>query len=462
MTRWNSTALVALFLGCLAGCSGSAGAGGALAGALPGTATTDSSSSGYGVIKHVIVVIQENRSFDNFFATYPGADGALSGETSDGSTVPLAPIALKSRLVLDNSFLAFQVDYDGGKMDQFNLVTVNPHERRCTCVYAYVRRGDIEPYWTMARQYVLGDHMFTTEASGSFTGHQDLIRGSAELSSGISLIDFPTSEPWGCDAPTGTVTTLLTSTTLLPGSWKYQANKGPFPCLSYATLRDLLDAKGVTWKYYTPAVHDPDNGGQVWDAFDAISAVRNGPEWNTNVSSPNTNFFSDVSANALPAVSWVVPDGQNSDHPAQQFWHVSSDTGPSWVASIVNAIGRSPYWNSTAIVVVWDDWGGWYDHVPPPQLDYKGLGFRVPLLVISPYAKAGYVSHTQYESGSILRFIEDTFGLGRLGTSDTRANSIADAFDFGASPRKFKTIPAKYSKSFFLHQKPSNIPVDTQ
>ena len=123
---------------------------------------------------------------------------------------------------------------------------------------------------------------------------------------------------------------------------------------------------------------------------------------------------------------------------------------------------REPLWNSTAIIVVWDDWGGWYDHVAAPQLDYDGLGFRVPMLVISPYAKTGYVAHTQYEFGSILKFVEDTFNLGRLGTTDTRATSIDDAFDFTQSPRTFVPIQSKYSKTYFLQQRPSNEPVDTE
>jgi phospholipase C len=306
----------------------------------------------------------------------------------------------------------------------------------------------------MAKQYVLGDHMFPTQNSGSFTAHQDLIRGGAEINSTESLIDFPTSEPWGCDSPPGTVTTLLTSDN------QYLKDEGPFPCLTYNTLRDLLDAKNVSWKYYTPNVQT--HGGNIWNGFDVISAVRYGPEWTTNISSPETNIFKDITNNALPAVSWVIPDGQNSDHPAQSPWGINTDTGPSWIASVVNAIGESRYWDSTAVVVVWDDWGGWYDHVAPPQLDYTGLGFRVPMLVVSPYAKAGYVSHTQYEFGSILKFVEDTFDLGRLGTTDKRATSISDVFDFNAAPRKFKPIRAKYSKTFFEHQRPSNSPVDTE
>ncbi len=122
-----------------------------------------------------------------------------------------------------------------------------------------------------------------------------------------------------------------------------------------------------------------------------------------------------------------------------------SKTGPSWVTSVVNAIGQSQYWNSTAIFVFWDDYGGWYDPQPPAYVDYDGLGMRLPMIIISPYAKKGYVSHTQYEHGSILKFVEDQFGLGRLAASDTRANSPADAFDFNKPPRKFKVDPGPLS-----------------
>jgi phospholipase C len=402
-------------------------------------------------ISHVVIVVQENRSFDNLFATFPKADGATQGLVYGGGYVNLKERKLESGLVLDNSWSAFQTSYDGGKMDGFNLVYVNEH--RCTCAYQYVNPKDVKPYWSMAKHYVLGDHMFPTQASGSFTAHQDLIRGGTELNSYETLIDFPTDGPWGCDAAPGVVTSLLTS------SGQYLGGQGPFPCFTYNTMRDLLDAKGVSWKYYTPTLTT--HGGDIWNAYDAIKAVRDGSEWSTNISSPETNIFKDISAGTLPAVSWIVPDGQNSDHPAQQQWGIKKDTGPSWVASIVNAIGQSQYWNSSAIVVVWDDWGGFYDHVAPPQLDYTGLGFRVPLLVVSPYAKPGYISHTPYEFGSILKFVEQTFGLGSLGTTDVRATSIGDVFDFKHGPRTFTPVASEHSKSFFEHERPSNMPVDT-
>ena len=145
-------------------------------------------------------------------------------------------------------------------------------------------------------------------------------------------------------------------------------------------------------------------------------------------------MITDVANGQLADVTWVTPSCKNSDHAA-----CGSATGPEWVTDVVNAIGESRFWNSTVIFVMWDEWGGWYDHVKPPYVDYDGLGLRVPLLIISPYAKHGYISHVQYEHGSILRFIEDRFGLARLAASDTRANSpAADCFDFSQPPRPFK------------------------
>jgi phospholipase C len=228
--------------------------------------------------------------------------------------------------------------------------------------------------------------------------------------------------------------------------------------LAYRTLRDTLDAKGISWRYYAPALGSG-FGGDLWNAFDAIAAVRHGNEWKTNQISPETQIFTDISRNTLPAVTWLIPDYQNSDHPG-----AGSDTGPSWVAQVVNAIGTSPAWKTTAIVIVWDDWGGWYDHVAPPgPHHFGGLGFRVPAIVVSPYSKEGYVSHHDYEFGSIIRLIEDNWALPRLGTTDVTAGDfVGDFFDFSQEPRGFVPIGSKYDRSYFLHQQPSNQPVDQQ
>jgi phospholipase C len=228
-------------------------------------------------------------------------------------------------------------------------------------------------------------------------------------------------------------------------------------------MRDLLDAKGVSWKFYALPVrlersHSHGNSPGIWSAFDAIKAVRYSSEWQTNVTRTNLDFFTDISKRRLPAVAWITPDGLNSDHPQQP-----SDTGPSWVASIVNAVGQSPYWNSTVIVILWDDWGGFYDHVLPPKPHYwqGGPGFRVPMLIVSPYVKP-HVDHKFFQFGSVLNFIEEVFNLGSLGTNDQQSTSIGGAFDFKMPPRKFKVIPSKYSLEFFFHQKPSGLAPDTE
>ncbi len=157
-----------------------------------------------------------------------------------------------------------------------------------------------------------------------------------------------------------------------------------------------------------------------------------GSDW-SHIRHPNTRVFDDIAAGTLPSVSWVIPTLCGSDHPAS-----GSNQGPRWITKVVNAVGRSKYWRSTAIVILWDDWGGWYDNVSPPQINYTSLGFRVPMIVVSPYAKPHSVSHTQYDFGSVLKFVEENFGLGSLGTSDVSANSIGDVFDFYQAPLRFK------------------------
>jgi phospholipase C len=416
---------------------------------VPSLSKLDSSSSPQ-YIKHIIILIHENRSFDNLFATFPGADGATQGKMSNGHIVKLKKANLAYPYDLGHSFDGFLRDYDRGKMDGFDLEGSGHGGKAGTAPYQFVDPKQIAPYWDLAKSYVLADHMFQTQGSGSFTAHQDLIAGGTAINSNESLIDFPSASPWGCDAPPGTTTTLLT----IHHQLLYE--QGPFPCFHYATLRDLLDAKYVSWKYYSPRVIG--STGAIWNAFDAIKAVRYGSEWKTNITRTDKAIFRDIAAGTLPSVAWLVPDLINSDHPGNH-----SNTGPSWVATLVNTIGQSRYWSSTAIVLIWDDWGGFYDNEPPPFRDRAGgLGFRVPMILVSAYARKGYVSHTQYEFGSVLRFIENNWRLGRLGTSDERATSIGDCFDFSQPPRKFHAIQARYSREYFERQAASDLPVDTE
>jgi phospholipase C len=316
---------------------------------------------------------------------------------------------------------------------------------------------------------VLADHLFMTQGSASYTAHQDLIRGGTRLDANRTLVDVPSdgsSGAWGCDAPANTTTPFLTNAGL------FEAN-GPFPCFgsTYGTLRDTLDAKNVSWKYYVPGKVGSGFDANIWSPFDSVQAVHNGAEWGTKVVWPATHdgtslIFADVAKGRLPAVSWVIPDFCYSDHPGNLNCK-QRDLGPSWVASVVNAIGKSKYWNSTAVVVVWDDWGGFYDHVAPPAVtsaaEVGGPGFRVPMIVISPYAKRGFVSHHIYGFGSVVRFVEDNFGLPSLNTTDAISRDFAvDAFNFKRRPRAFVPVTAKYPQALFEHQAPSGLPVDTE
>ncbi len=447
---------IAAVLSLLSGCS----AGGGAAAAFGPRAARDSSSS-TSPIAHVVLLVQENRTFNDFFATFPGADGVTTATVGKDKacsigkpkTIALTESPLVTVHDLNHSYQGYNTARDNGAMDGFDRVLFGGGTPECTYPYQYTDPLQIVPYWDLAQQYALAEHMFTTQGSSSFTAHQDLIAGGTLVESDEALVNLPTCSGfkciWGCDAPPSTHTSLISQSDAL------QLGKGPFPCLTYETLRDLLDAKGVSWKYYVPKMCCS-SYGRLMSAFDAISAVRYGPEWKTNVITPQTKIFGDIAAGTLPAMSWVIPETDDSDHPGLKV-----DDGPSWVASVVNAIGESQYWDSTAIIVVWDDWGGLYDNLNPRQLGYGGLGFRVPALVVSPYARAGYISPTQYEFGSILKYVEQNWGLGSLGTSDERATSIADCFDYSQSPIAFRPIASSRSRAYFLHEKASYRPVDT-
>ncbi len=445
----------------LAGCSSNSGPPSSAQSDLPAVRSTTLP------IKNVVVIIQENRSLVNFFAGYPGANAPAFGcATADSPSelgsrscpagdvsVPLHEDTFEGNQgELPHDWSTSIKDWNGGRMDGF--AQGRPKSDK-DAAYAYIERSEIRPYWTMARRYVLADEMFPTEFGGSFTGHLTLVAGTDDLKPPSKAeVDFPSSGPYDCDSSQGTTTSYLTT------DRKIRYN-GPFPCFDqFNTMAQVLDSARVSWKFYAFTLL---NAG-MWEPFEAIKYVRYGPDWNANIVAPETTVLNDARHGRLSSVSWVTPNEKNSDHPAAQ-----SDTGPSWVASVVNAIGASKYWNTSAIIVTWDDWGGFYDNAAPPQLDYRGLGIRVPCLIISPYAKRGHVSHVQYEYGSILRFIEEVNGITpgsigptSLGYTDARANSLDDAFDFTRKPRKFSKIPSKYPLEYFLHQPPSDTPLDTQ
>jgi phospholipase C len=436
-------------------------------------------------ISHVIVIIQENRSLDDFFAGYPGADASTTGcgkptpSPKDGAkpiepatvkplstgpspscppgdiAIPLHEVNFHNNPDLKHDWNSSITQWDNGSMDGW---TAYGMENGWWKGYVHEDPAQVKPYWTMAQQYVLADEMFPTEFGGSFTGHLTLIAGTDDIKlPGRAEVNFPDAAPDDCDSPPGTQSSYVEEK---PYRAVHLFQAG-FPCFDqFNTMAEVLDKAGISWKFYATKVLD----AGVWEPFEGIKYVRYGPDWKHDIIAPQTRVLKDAMNGNLALVSWVTPNKGDSDHPS-----ALSDRGPSWVTSVVNAIGESTYWPNSAIIVVWDDWGGTYDNAPPPQLDYRGLGIRVPCLIISPYAKEHYVAHTQYEWGSILRFIEEVNGIpaGSIGSTsqgytDGRANSLDDAFDFSQKPRKFVKIHSKYPASYFLHEPPSNEPVDTE
>jgi phospholipase C len=363
-------------------------------------------------IQHVVFIVKENRSFDHFFGTYPGADGATSGPISSGTIVPLSHAPDAILIEPDYSYFAARGAINGGRMDSFDTVShgnVNGQLGSMSQVY----QPDIPNYFAYAQTFVLADRMFSSMPSDSFPNH---IYTVANDSGGV--LGNPTHSPtsWGCDAAANVTATVLSSLGI---------PSNVFPCFNFPTLADSLQNAGVSWKYYATPQGQP---GYIWSVLSAFSQIRNTSLWGSNVA-PNTQFAVDALAGNLPAVSWLTPDTTGSEHPPR-----GPCQGENWTVQQINAVMQGPLWSSTAIFVVWDDYGGFYDHVPPPPRDQFTLGPRVPLLIISPYARAGYVSHTQYEFASVLKFIEERFGLGSLGNRDSTANDMLDSFDFTQTP----------------------------
>lgn len=424
-------------------------------------------------IQHVVVIFQENRTPDNLFQdpvlVSHGADIQSYGIDSNGNKVPLTPASLVNNYDLSHAHSAFLKMYDNGKMDGVDKIYVNCLNNNPPCPppnawFKYIEQSDVQPYWTMAETYTFGDRMFQTNQGPSFPAHQFIIAGTSAPSVGSDLFvaenlsgdthdnEFNYS---GCIAlPDETVPLIDPSGD--ESQWIY-------PCFEHPTLPDILSAAKISWRYYAVSA------GVIWNGPTAINHICvpneappngtacTGSEWTNNVVVQYTRVLNDIANGQLASVSWVTPSGQASDHAG-----VNNGTGPSWVASVVNAIGNSPYWSNTAIIITWDDWGGWYDHVPPPAIinSYE-YGFRVPLIVVSPYAKPAYVSHQVNDFGSILKFIEETFGLSTVapGANPPYADAtsytgdLSDCFDFNQTPLTFQTIPARFDARYFLEDK---------
>ena len=376
-------------------------------------------------IKHIVVVVKENHTFDNYFGSFPGADGISMIPTSGGMIAPpMAPDSTSRDLCHQHSCAL--TDWNGGKMDGWLQVS-GASQNGDNLVYAQYTEAQIPNYWQYARHYALADRFFANVLGPSFPGHTFVLAaqtGWATGNPGTNILH----PYWGCDEDAGTTVQVLDNGTA--------ATKDVFPCFKIPSVPDVLPP-GVDWKFYGTNFYVLP---EIWSMFDAIDGIRNGTRWGNIVNA--STFDSDVDSGQLPAVTWLVDQDLDDEHP--NVGGVCA--GENWTVGHINALMASDYWKDTAILFTMDDFGGWYDHVKPPR-QYGcdptgapyGLGFRLPLLVISPYAKEGFIFHEQAEQASIPRFIERVFDAPTLSTidpaaQDGQANDLLGAFDFTQRP----------------------------
>jgi phospholipase C len=413
-------------------------------------------------IKHIIVIMQENRSFDTYFGTYPGADGLP--HNASGQFTVCSPDPTTGQCIYPyhnpndkngggpHGATNAVADIAGGKMDGFQA-SAEKGQRGCgnlndpTCtnattpdVMGYHDAREIPNYWQYASDFVLQDHMFEPNASWSLPEHLFMV---SEWSAKCSVEGDPMSCVNALQNPAQTGTK--------------RKNGVADPNYAWTDLTFLLHKYNVSWKYYLDQGTQPDceddsanctpgkqttKVPEIWNPLPWFTTVKQDGQLGNIVDSGQ--FFKDAKAGALPQVSWVVPNGRDSEHPPALI-----SAGQAWTTSLINAVMRGPEWSSTAIFLAWDDWGGFYDHVQPPMVDQNGYGLRVPALVISPYAKRGYIDHQTLSFDAYAKFIEDNFlGGQRLDPTtdgrpdprpDVRENApqlgnLMNAFDFSQQP----------------------------
>ena len=462
-TGIGAAAALALGVVALAGCGSSTGQRPA--------ARSVVAPEGIHKIKHVIVVMQENRSFDHYFGTYPGADGIPRRNGKFTVCVPDVAKGTCERPYHDPSNRSLGGPHDridaikdvaGGKMDGFIAQArrglkggcrAHPSVPQCVRrlppdVMGYKDAREIPNYWAYARNFVLQDHMFQPDASWSLPDHLFMVsEWSARCSrrgdpmSCVNAIENPLAPPHSPQNPTGRV-----------------------PDYAWTDLTYLLHKRHVSWRYYVRTGAQPDcqedemvcglvkqnaRTPGIWNPLPYFTTVRRNRQLRNIVSTKY--FFRDARRGTLPAVSWVTPAQDVSDHPPALI-----TSGQAYVTNIVNAVMRSPNWSSSAIFLAWDDWGGFYDHVTPPKVDANGYGLRVPALLISPYARRGLVDHQTLSFDAYVKFIEDDFlGGQRLdpktdGRPDPRPTvrenaavlgNLATEFDFTQRPRRPLILP---------------------
>ena len=425
-------------------------------------------------IRHVVIIMQENRSFDSYFGTYPGADG-IPGIAGNLGNVPCLPDPQRGQCGKPyhdtyatnyggpHTHASAVADIANGRMDDFIVQQQLGKARSCTqlvtpwCshnnrsqadVMGYHDYREIPNYWTYASNFVLQDHMFEADSSWSLPQHLYLV-------SGWSARCKKKNRPMSCK-----------SAVQNPGSPPHSplnpTNKPPV--FAWTDLTYLLHKYGVSWRYYVQQGGQPDCADDemfcapvpqsswtagIWNPLRWFDTVRNNDQLSNIEGLPH--FFEALKTDSLPAVSWVIPGNKNSEHPPSKV-----TTGQSYVTGLINSIMRSSAWDSTAIFLSWDDWGGFYDHAVPPLVDGQGYGLRVPGIVISPYAKHGYIDRHILSSDAYLKFIEDDFLNGQRldpatdGRPDPRPNvresqpilgNLANDFNFNQAPQPPLILP---------------------
>ncbi len=379
-------------------------------------------------IKHVIFVIKENRSFDNIFGRFPGADGVRFG-MRNGERVPLVPASSGRTEDIPHCRECSIQSINGGKMDGFGDQIHGDN------AYTQFRPHEAPNYFALAHRYTLMDNFFASALGPSFPNHLYTIAAQSGGAYANPRQDLPTmianaaqgrTKSWGCDISQPAYVDVFD-----PEGESIQLQ----PCFDFATEGDLLTGANIPWTYYAATNNQL---GYIWSAYSAIGRYRNDQAvWNRYMR-PVDDVVRDARKGRLPPVTWVTPRFALSEHPDYNFCY-----GENWTTEVVNAAMASPDWKNTAIFLTWDDYGGFYDHVPPREVDMMGFGIRVPMLVISPYAKPGYVDHTQGEFSSVLRFIEDNWGLSKLTARDRQADNLSEAFDFSQTPRRPEPLPLR-------------------
>lgn len=382
-------------------------------------------------IRHVVFIVKENRTFDHMFGRFPGAEGARSGYTCKGKKVRLQRAAPNENGA-DHSFVAGLTAVNGGKMNCFDAIRGGSIDRS----YNQYLEDDIPNYWRYAERFTLADRFFSSVYGPTGVEHLWTLAAQSDR-----FVDHQRPGQFGtgarrenCDDREERVWSFK-ELTPEEEDLAYELEERPaieelvrrfweerWPCIDIETLPDRLEDAGLSWRYY-------DGGNPYVQIMRMIKHIRTTGMWENVV--PESQFVADARVGDLPAMSWVIPPYDLSDHPRGTR---SICDGENWTVRTINAVMESPQWPNSAIVLTWDDFGGFYDHVPPPHVDLYGFGPRVPAIIISPWARAGHIDSRTYEFASVLKFAERIYDLPHLHRRDARANDMLSAFDFEQEP----------------------------